>query len=178
MKRILVAGMGNVSSGDDGFGVEVARHLSYRPLPPQVTVANFGLRSYDLAFAILEGYEATILVDAMIRGDKPGAVSLIEPDLHEAGRYDDGLGDGYKMNPQRVMEILRLFGGQSGRVYIVACEPDLVESGEGQAGLSQAVRDAVPQAIELIEKVIRQLLGAAAEVRPLAWSSATHFIES
>ena len=178
MKRILVAGMGNVSAGDDAFGVEVVRLLGYRPLPPQVTVANFGLRTYDLAFAILEGYEATILVDAMARGEKPGTVSLIEPDLHEAGRYDDGFGEGYNLSPQRVLEILRLFGGQSGRVYIIGCEPELRESREGQTGLSQAVRDAVPQAIELIEKVIRQLLGAAAEVKPLVFSSSTHFIES
>lgn len=178
MKRILVAGIGNVSGGDDAFGVEVVRLLGYRPLPPQVTVANFGLRSYDLAFAILEGYEATILVDAMARGDTAGTLLLIEPDLHEAGRYDDGLGDGYNLNPHRVLEILRLFGGQSGRVYIIGCEPELRESREGQTGLSQAVRDAVPQAIELIEKVIRQLLGAAAEVKPLVFSSSTHFIES
>lgn len=178
MKRILIAGIGNVSAGDDAFGVEVVRLLGYRPLPPQVTVANFGLRSYDLAFAILEGYEATILVDAMARGDKPGTLSLIEPDLHEAGRFDDGSGDGFNLNPQRVLEILRLFGGQSGRVYIVACEPELLQSGEGQTGLSAAARAAVPQALELIERVIRQLLGAAAEVKPLALSSATHYIES
>ena len=73
---------------------------------------------------------------------------------------------------------LLAFGGQSGRVYIIACEPELLESREEQTGLSPALRDAVPQAVELIEKIIRQLLGAAAEVKPLALASSTQFIES
>src|SRR6266446_16899 len=126
MKRILVAGIGNVFFGDDAFGVEVTRALTYRALPEQVTVADFGTRSYDLAFAILEGYDATILVDAMPRGEPPGTVFLLEPDLQEADRFDDGLADGHNLNPQRVFEVLRLFGGQSGRVYVVGCEPEVL----------------------------------------------------
>jgi hydrogenase maturation protease len=172
MRRILVAGIGNVFFGDDAFGVEVARLLGYRPLPPQVTVADFGIRSYDLAFAILEGYDATILVDAMPRGKKPGTVSLLEPDLEEAGRYDDGpdLGDGNNLDPQRVLEVLRLFGGQTGRVFVVGCEPGVLERRDAEMGLSKEVRAAVPQAIELIEDLITQLLGPRSETQPLALS--------
>ena len=72
MKRILVAGIGNIFFGDDAFGCEVARQLALRPLPEGVRVTDFGIRSYDLAYAIMDGYEATILVDATPQGGEPG----------------------------------------------------------------------------------------------------------
>ena len=80
MRRILIAGVGNIFHGDDAFGVEVARALSVRPLPHQVAVEDFGIRSYDLAYALTDSYDAIILVDAVPRGRPPGTVSLVEPD--------------------------------------------------------------------------------------------------
>lgn len=172
MKRFLVAGVGNVLCGDDAFGVEVARVMSYRPMPPEVTVADFGMRSYDLTFAILEGYDATILVDAVPHGEKPGTISLLEPDLSAASRYDDGLTQGFN-NPQRIFEILKLFGGQAGKVYLISCEPEIWERTDGRIGLSPAVRAAVPQAIEMISGLVSQLLGRATEQKQLELETPT-----
>src|SRR6185436_10130886 len=81
--QILVAGIGNIFLGDDAFGSEVARKLQQRPLPQAVRVVDFGIRGFDLAYALLEGYEATILIDATPRGDVPGTLYTIEPDLTE-----------------------------------------------------------------------------------------------
>ena len=81
MKRILVAGIGNIFFGDDAFGCEVASQLRRKPLPEGVRVIDFGIRSYDLAYAIMDGYDATILVDATPQGSAPGTIYLIEPDL-------------------------------------------------------------------------------------------------
>ena len=83
MKKILVAGIGNIFFGDDAFGCEVARQLAQRPLPKGVCVTDFGIRSYDLAYAIMDGYDAIILVDATPQGAEPGTVYLIEPDVKD-----------------------------------------------------------------------------------------------
>ena len=77
--RILIAGVGNVFRGDDGFGGEVARRLIGRPLPESARIRDFGTRGHDLAYAILDGYDAVILVDAVHRGGPPGTLYLIEP---------------------------------------------------------------------------------------------------
>jgi len=84
MTRILVAGIGNIFKGDDGFGVEVVRRLAQRPLPSSVTVADFGIRGIDLTYALLDGYEAAVLVDAAQRGELPGTISIVEPKLPAA----------------------------------------------------------------------------------------------
>ncbi|MGH7848434.1 MAG: hydrogenase maturation protease, partial [Candidatus Binatia bacterium] len=72
--KILVAGIGNIFLGDDGFGVEVARELAKRKLPESVRVVDFGIRGFDLAYALLDGYDLTILVDAAPRGGLPGTL--------------------------------------------------------------------------------------------------------
>src|ERR1043166_7701348 len=111
MKRILVAGIGNIFFGDDAFGVEVVRLLSQRLLPPEVTVMDFGTRSYDLAFTMLEGYHATILVDATRQRQPPGTVYLIEADLSEQFASEQELPDGHTLTPERILDVVRLFGG-------------------------------------------------------------------
>ena len=88
--RILVAGIGNIFMGDDAFGVEVARQLSGRDLPAGVRVADFGIRGFDLAYALQDGYETTILIDAYPHGDEPGTLYVVEPDLACARRRADG----------------------------------------------------------------------------------------
>src|ERR1700722_10307121 len=102
MKRILVAGIGNIFQGDDGFGCEMIRQLQSRRFARGVTMIDFGIRSYDLAYALTEGDDAVILVDAASRGQPPGTVFLIEPDvnrLNEAGR---AAVDAHTMNPVSV----------------------------------------------------------------------------
>ncbi len=98
-KRILVAGVGNIFLGDDAFGSEVARRLMQRTLPAEVQVNDYGTCSYDLAYAMMEDYEATILVDATSQGQSPGTVYLIEPDLNELDKMDIAVADGSQHEP-------------------------------------------------------------------------------
>ena len=80
MTSILVACVGNIFNGDDAFGVEVARRLSQATLPDGARVIDFGIRGIDLTYALMDGYDAVILVDAAQRGEAPGVVSVVEPD--------------------------------------------------------------------------------------------------
>jgi hydrogenase maturation protease len=80
-RRILIACIGNIFLGDDGFGVEVARHLITRSYPEGVQVVDFGIRGMDLAYALLDDYDELVLVDGIARGSSPGTLYLIEPDL-------------------------------------------------------------------------------------------------
>src|SRR5215831_17666462 len=95
MKRVLIAGIGNIFFGDDAFGCEVAAELLKRDLPEGVTVADFGIRGYDLAFAVMDGYDATILVDASPHGEVPGTVYLLEIDPAKIDSAEDGVRDGH-----------------------------------------------------------------------------------
>ena len=109
-KRILVAGVGNIFLGDDAFGSEVARRLIQRTLPAEVQVCDYGTCSYDLAYAMMDGYEATILVDATSQGQAPGTVYLIEPDLNELEKMDRAAPDGHSMNPVSVLQMVGSLG--------------------------------------------------------------------
>ena len=129
MKRVLVAGVGNIFLGDDAFGVEVARRLRTATLPAGVRVEDFGIRSLHLAYELLDGgYDLTVLVDASPRGGAPGTVYLIEPDLD---RVDAASADAHAMNPDTIFASLRALGGKPGRVLVVGCEPASVEEGMG-----------------------------------------------
>jgi hydrogenase maturation protease len=146
--RILIAGVGNIFLGDDGFGVEVARRLAAMELPGHVRVADFGIRGVHLAYELLErGYDTTILVDATPRGREPGTVYLIEPDLDQLGGEGPGLADAHGMDPRTVFALLKTLGGTPGRVLIVGCEPARTEE---EMGLSAAVTAGVDEAIRLI----------------------------
>jgi len=126
--RILIAGIGNIFFGDDAFGVEVAHRLMMRKLPASVRVADFGIRGYDLAYALMDGYDVAILVDASPRGGIPGTVYEIEPDL-QSGEAAPGQGiapaiDGHSMDPMRVLASVKALGGDFKRVLVVGCEPE------------------------------------------------------
>ncbi len=167
MKRILVAGIGNIFLGDDAFGVEVAQALMRRPLPEEVSVVDFGIRGYDLAYALMDGYDATILVDAMARGEPPGTIFLIEPDPVEPGAAGEPPAiDAHSMNPLQVLRLVRALGGDAPRnLYLVACEPAVLGSETGEIALSSVVSAAVPSAIGMIEMLIGDLLGKSGEER-------------
>lgn len=163
--KILVAGIGNIFLGDDGFGVEVARRLAGRNPPPAVRVADFGIRGFDLAYALLEGYDLTVLVDAAPRGGAPGTLYRIEPDLSPLeNRQDPELGlDTHGMNPLKVLSLAKTMGGSLDRVVLIGCEPEPLEDcDEGRMGLSPAVSAAVPEAVAMVE----QLIGGALEAAP------------
>ena len=154
--KILIACVGNIFLGDDGFGVEVARRLASRSLPPDVTVRDFGIRGFDLAYALMGSQELTILVDACARGFAPGTVFVLEPDPVEDA--PKGL-DLHGMNPMSVLRMVKTLGGTAGRVLIVGCEPaELGSDHDGQLGLSDQVAAAVDEAVGLIETLVSKVL--------------------
>lgn len=164
---ILVAGIGNIFLGDDGFGVEVARQLASRHQPETVRVADYGIRGFDLAFALLDEPAATILVDAMPRGDRPGTIYVLEPDLDgdatAAGPdHSDGSFQGHAMTPDSVFALVRTLGGHPRNVTIVGCEPlTFGPENEGCMGLSDPVANAIPEAVTIVEQLLARLVPTA-----------------
>jgi hydrogenase maturation protease len=157
--RVLVAGIGNVFLGDDGFGVEVVARLSRRPLPEGVEVADFGIRGFDLAYALMEGYQAAVLVDALSRGGQPGDLFVVEPDLEQLDELGGpAVADGHGMDPVAVLKMVKQFGGQPPRLYVVGCEPASLGGEQGEMGLSAPVEAALDGAVELVEDAVRRLL--------------------
>ncbi len=166
MTRILVAGIGNIFNGDDGFGVEVARRLAGRPQPASVTVADFGIRGIDLTYALLDGCEAAILVDTAQRGEPPGTISIVEPQL-PSGAADpdpeDLLLPLHDLDPAKVLRVVALLGGTCCRILLVACEPlSFGEDEDGVIGLSPPVSGAIDQAVATVEELIAELASAPA----------------
>jgi hydrogenase maturation protease len=147
--RILVAGVGNIFLGDDGFGVEVAQSLSKRQLPQTVTVKDFGIRGFDLAYALLDPcWDGVIIVDALARGEAPGTLYVIEPDRSGAGEADI---NPHGMDPVRVLNLAASMGTISARVLIVGCEPhDFGDELEGRMGLSSPIQAAVEEACNTV----------------------------
>ena len=162
MTAVLVAGAGNIFRADDGFGVAVAARLGRSPLPPGVTVQDYGIRGLHLAYALLEPVGLLIVADAVSRGEAPGTLFVIEPD--ENG--DSELADPHGMSLPAVFASVTALGGTLPRVLIVGCEP--AELGEG-IGLSAVVERAVGPAVELIQEILaRELpaINATEEERP------------
>lgn len=156
--KILVAGIGNIFLGDDAFGVEVANRMMQGPSREEVMVGDFGIQSYDLAYAIMDGSDATIFVDAVERGGVPGTLYLIELDPAAVGEIDDESVNAHAMNPVTVLQMVKSLGGTPQRLYLVGCERGVLECENGALGLSENVEAAVPGAIEMIETLISDLL--------------------
>jgi hydrogenase maturation protease len=159
-QRILIACIGNIFLGDDGFGSEVARHLSSRMLPDEARVVDFGIRGFDLTYALLDGYEVTIFVDATARGGEPGTLYTIEPDLSELDDMDaqQMMVDPHGMDPMKVLCTVKSMGGEFKRILLVGCEPATLGPEEGQMGLSEPVQAAVGEAVRLIESLVAEIL--------------------
>jgi hydrogenase maturation protease len=150
--RVLVACVGNIFLGDDGFGVEVARRLAGIQMPDGVRVADYGTGGMHLAYDLADGYQTTILVDAAPRGGKPGTVTVTEAD--PAGHPDPALFDGHGMQPDVVFGMLGLLGAQAGRIVVVGCEPARVDYG---MELSEPVAAAVDEAVRIVLDMVAEL---------------------
>jgi hydrogenase maturation protease len=151
--------------GDDGFGVALAERLARRALPPGVKVTDFGIRGMDLVYALGDGYDAAVLLDAAPRGEPPGTLSVIEPEV-EAG---DVAIDAHGMDPVKVLALARALGGTPPRTLVVACEPQTRMSGDDPdvvADLSEPVRLALDAAVPLVLSVLEELTTEKEEVRP------------
>jgi hydrogenase maturation protease len=160
---ILVAGIGNIFHGDDGFGVEVAQRLLRRPQPNGVRVVDFGIRGLDLAYALMDGYEVAILIDATQRNEVPGTLNSIELDLSDLDDLapDSFAVDTHGMNPMRVLRMVKSLGGELSRILLVGCEPATLGPEEGFMGLSQIVMAAVDPAVEMVERLVTMSLQSA-----------------
>jgi hydrogenase maturation protease len=152
---MLIAGVGNIFLGDDGFGAEVASRLADAGLPDWVRVADYGISGMHLAYDLAEGFETTVLVDASPRGEPPGTVYLMELDAQTAGHAADRgipLLDAHGMQPDVVFGMLDLLGAEAGRVLLVGCEPASTEPG---MGLSAPVAAAVDEAVRIVHDLVR-----------------------
>ncbi|MER6196325.1 hydrogenase maturation protease [Streptomyces sp. NPDC001586] len=165
--RVLIAGIGNVFLGDDGFGVETVRALSAHPLPDGVEAVDFGVRGVHLAYQLLDGYDTLLLIDATARGGEPGTLYLIE--IEADGSGDPGSAgpagpapgapvlDGHHMSPDAVLALLGTLCAGTGttpprRTLVLGCEPACLDEG---IGLSAAVTAAVPEAVRMALDLIR-----------------------
>jgi len=154
-RRILVAGIGNVFLGDDGWGVVLAERLALRALPPGVDVVDYGIRGMDLAYALGDGYEAVVLLDAAPTGHAPGTLSVIEPELDDVEPSIDAHG----MDPVKVLGLARALGPLP-RTLVVACAPETIMTGEEEDvvnELSAPVRAALDPGVELVESLLQEL---------------------
>ncbi len=167
--RVLIACVGNIFFGDDAFGVEVAQRLSRRDLPEGVRVVDFGIRGLDLTYALLDDDQAVILVDATRRGGPPGTLYLIEPDVTglTSAEGDGPVIETHGMDPVKVLRTVAAMGGRVDRLLLVGCEPATPPEDDAmQDGLSEPVRAAVVEAVDLIESLTARLLrGEVIEAR-------------
>jgi hydrogenase maturation protease len=156
---ILVAGIGNIFMGDDAFGVEVVKRLSVRPLPEQVRVIDFGIRGLDLVYALQDGYDTTILVDACPQGQPAGTVCVIEPDLNatDANAASEVV-DSHGMDPMNVIRMAKSMNAPLKRLLVIGCEPETLGGEQGQMGLSVPVEAALDEAVRVVESVVQRIL--------------------
>ncbi|MET0758227.1 MAG: hydrogenase maturation protease [Mycobacterium sp.] len=151
--QILVAGIGNIFLGDDGFGSEVIRHVPQHPGAPRVRVVDYGIRGMHLAYDLLDGCEALVLIDALPSRGSPGTLHVFEAD-HETLSAGVGL-DAHAMDPAAVFASLAALGGTPPYTIVIGCE---VESVDEEIGLSDAVSAAVPAAVRAVNDVVADLL--------------------
>jgi hydrogenase maturation protease len=154
---VLVAGIGNLFLTDDGFGSEVARRLAGTPLPGDVKVVDYGIRGMHLAYDLLDGYDALVVIDAVPGDGAPGDLSVIKVGPDDLGEAEL---DAHGMAPVAVLSGLGLLGGCLPPTYVVGCRP--ADVGEG-IGLTPPVAAAVDGAIGLVREVLENRLGLTPE---------------
>lgn len=154
--NVLVACVGDRSYGDDGFGAAVARELDSLDLPDQAAVVNYGIRSLDVAYALLEPWNAVVIVDAMSRGAWPGDLHLFEIEDEAGFESEVPL---RATHPYRLVALARSMGEITAPLYVVGCEPDdFGDRFERHVGLSEEVAAAIPEATRMVQWLIRQRL--------------------
>jgi len=150
--RILVAGIGNIFLGDDGFGSEVVRHADIQRDDTEVRVVDYGIRGMHLAYDLLDEWDTLVLVDAVPNRGNPGALHVFQAD-HESDYGTTGL-DSHSMDPEAVFASLRAMGGTPPYTVVVGCEAGSVEEG---MGLTEPVANAIPRAVRAVEEIVAAL---------------------
>jgi hydrogenase maturation protease len=156
-RGVLVAGIGNIFQTDDAFGVEVARRLTTRRLPPGVRVEDFGIRGVHLAYELLDGYQGLVLIDAVPMGEPAGTLAVIAPEVRPGPMAGDGMApvvDAHTMNPEVVLATLARLGGSVETILIVGCQPANLQEG---MGLTPAVAAAVDEAVEMCCQLVSEI---------------------
>jgi hydrogenase maturation protease len=161
VNQILVAAVGNLFLRDDGFGAEVVKRMQARAAPDGVSVLDFGTGGLDLAYEVMRGYDALVLVDTSRQGGEPGTLYVMEPDEDDfGGPIEDGESlDPHGMDPQTVLRFVKAVGGWPGKVVVVACEPQDVD--DLGIGLTPVVAAAVDRAVALVDETVAELQAAA-----------------
>jgi hydrogenase maturation protease len=156
-KQILVAAVGNLWKRDDGFGTAVATRLRERTQPSGVSIADFGTSGLDLAYEVMRGYSALVLIDVTRQGGAPGTLYVMEadPESIELGIEDGDIIDPHDMDPRTVLRFVKSVNGWPGKVIVIGCEPAEVE--EYGIGLSAEVEAAVETAVGLVHEQIEEL---------------------
>jgi hydrogenase maturation protease len=150
--RILIAGIGNIFFGDDAFGSEVARRLMREQWPENVQVVDFGIRGFDLTFALLDGYDTVILLDATPRGGSAGTLYTIEPDRSAIESRPPEV-EPHGMDPLRVLAMAHSMGARWQRLILVGCEPSGDPWNAEGIGLSEPVRGAIEEAVKVVRRL-------------------------
>jgi hydrogenase maturation protease len=176
---ILVACIGNIFQGDDAFGCEVAAVLARRNIAPGVKIVDYGIRSLDLIYALMENPSLTILVDAVSRGEAPGTIYTIEPEVdgeplvdaampadaatfvNGSGRAEQPMLDGHSMDPVQVLRMAKSLGADLGRILLVGCEPADLGGYDGRMGLTEPVTAAIEAAADIVETLVTKKLQEA-----------------
>lgn len=163
--KILVAGIGNLFLGDDGFGCEVVRRLSESDLPEGVDVVDFGIRGMDLGYALMEGYDLAVLIDTVDRNAAPGTLFVIEPEVDanspETSESEASSLSPHGMDPVRVLQFVDSFGTPRPRLLLIGCQPEYLGGEEGLIGLSEAVEASIDSALMEVWKVLDEHLPKA-----------------
>ena len=156
-RGVLVAGIGNIFQTDDAFGVEVARRLTTRTLPPRARVEDFGIRGVHLAYELLEGYHGLVLIDAVPMGEPAGTLAVIAPEERPESMTNDDMApvvDAHTMKPEVVLHTLARLGGSVEKIFIVGCQPANLQEG---MGLTPAVAAAVDEAVEMCCQLVSDI---------------------
>ncbi|GAC1565475.1 MAG: hypothetical protein NVS3B14_03310 [Ktedonobacteraceae bacterium] len=165
VRRVLVAGVGNVLHGDDGYGVAVAQRLAQRSdLPPAVKVVEVGIGGISLVQELFDGYDVLMIVDAVDRDGTPGAIFLLEPQVPDLAQWpheqrQDFLVNMHMTTPSRALILARALGVLPPSVYMLGCQPTTCD--ELVIGLSPPVERAVELSVERLIGELRHLTGAS-----------------
>ncbi|HET7659901.1 MAG TPA: hydrogenase maturation protease [Oryzihumus sp.] len=165
MNRVLVAGVGNIFRGDDGFGSAVMGRLAGHVWPEGVTAKDFGIGGIHLAYELVDGWDGLVLVDAVDRSAEPGTLFVIEPDLAAAEAAPVSMLDAHDLAPQAVLAMVPRLGGRLGRVRVLGCQPASLDDGLGLSAPVTAVLDAAAALVlRLVDEAVRAPVEGAAPV--------------
>lgn len=149
--KTLIAGFGNVLLRDDGFGVEVVRQLFTQPLPAGTDVIEVGIGGLNFVLRLIDGYDRTVVVDAVGRGERPGTVYVFVPEESDRLEPDPAAVDPHLTEPGRAFSLARSLNLLPSTVMVIGCEPATVELG---VGLSEPVRAAVDTAVRKVIEIV------------------------